>query len=91
MYSGKFLEKIFVEKFKESKQFSAMGNYWEKGNQNEIDIVAVNDLEKRVVIAEVKINRDKINIARLEEKSKKLVAKLSGYDVEYIGLSLDDI
>ncbi len=63
----------------------------EKGNKNEIDIVAVNDLEKRVVFAEVKLKRDKINIARLEEKSAKLLSKLKGFDVEYVGLSLDNV
>ncbi|MDR1632170.1 MAG: DUF234 domain-containing protein [Dysgonamonadaceae bacterium] len=30
-----------------------MNSYWELGNQNEIDIVAINEYEKTVIIADV--------------------------------------
>ena len=33
-FSGRFLEKYFVEKFKQSKQFNIIGNYWERGHQD---------------------------------------------------------
>jgi hypothetical protein len=38
-----------------------VGSYWEKGNQNEIDLVAVNDIKKEIVVAEIKMNPSKIN------------------------------
>ena len=90
-YSGKFLEKYFIEKLKASKAFSAIGTYWEKGNQNEIDIVAVNDDEKKMLIAEVKRNPEKIDLALLEKKAQKLIQKHPGYTVIYKGYSLDDM
>jgi len=45
-YSGKILEKYFIEKLKMEKKYNTIGTYWERGNENEIDIVAVNDIEK---------------------------------------------
>ena len=90
-YSGRFLEKYFMEKLKATKAFSAIGTYWEKGNQNEIDIVAVNEEKKTMLIAEVKRNPDKIDLALLEQKAQKLLQKYRGYRVEYRGYSLEDM
>ncbi len=89
-YAGYFLEKYFIEKLKLSNKFSNIGTYWEKGNNNEIDIVAVNDIEKRILICEVKLNPQKINLRKLKEKSKKLIEKFKEYSFEYKGFSLND-
>jgi len=90
-YSGKFLEKWFIEKLKLTQQYSQIGNYWEKGNKNEIDIVAVNEIEKTMLIAEVKINPKKISIKNLQEKSQKLINKFQDYKIDYRGLSSEDL
>jgi len=90
-YSGRFLEKYFIEKFKVSGKYSAIGTYWEKGNQNEIDIVAINEYEKKMLFAEVKRNPKKIDMERLEEKAQKLLQKHKGYEVEFKGYSIEDI
>jgi len=90
-FSGKMLDRYFIEKYKESLNFSAIGTYWESGNRNEIDLVAINSQEKRAVIAEVKVNSSKISIAKLQEKSVTLVNKLTGHQVEYLGLSIEDM
>jgi len=90
-YSGRFLEKYFIEKLKLSGAYSAIGTYWERGNQNEIDIVAVNENEKKMLIAEVKRNPKKIDIKRLEEKACKLLQKQEGYEVVFKGYSIGDL
>ncbi len=90
-FSGKILEKYFVEKLKSEKQYNLIGNYWEKNNQNEIDIVAVNDLEKKVLFAEVKRNPEKIVIEKLKLKSEKLAQQFNNYKLEYKGYSLNDL
>ena len=57
-YSGKILELYFKQKFAESYQFRAIGSWWEtKGNQNEIDIVALGLEKNKAVVAEVKRQR----------------------------------
>ncbi len=90
-YSGKFLEKWFIEKFKLAQQYSQIGNYWERGNKNEIDIVAVNEIEKTMLIAEVKINPKKISIQGLQKKAQKLIDKYQDYEVNFRGFSLKDL
>ena len=35
-------------------EYNQIGSYWEKGNQNEIDLVAVNDIKKTITLAEIK-------------------------------------
>ena len=90
-YSGIFLERYFREKLRLSYAYSTIGNYWERGNQNEIDIVAINEDKKQILIAEVKRNAKKIDMHKVEQKSLKLLSKYSKYDVEYKGFSLDDM
>ena len=90
-YSGRFLEKYFREKLKLSNQYSDIGTYWERGNENEIDIVAVNDDNKTILIAEVKRQAKKIDMKLLQEKASKLVSKNKKYNVDYYGYSLDDM
>jgi AAA+ ATPase superfamily predicted ATPase len=90
-FAGKFLEKYFKEKLALTKKFSQIGSYWERGNKNEIDIVAINEMEKIALIAEVKLNKDKINLNLLKQKAKKLEKKLNGYKIEYVGYSLEDL
>jgi len=65
--------------------------FWEKSNLNEIDIVAVNDFEKRLIVVEVKRQTDKINKKELEQKANKLINALNDYQVEYRGVSMLDM
>jgi AAA+ ATPase superfamily predicted ATPase len=90
-YSGKILEKYFVEKMKLEKKYNRIGTYWERNNQNEIDIVAINELEKKIVFAEVKRNPNKINPNLLIEKSQNLASNFIGYEKKYLGFSLEDM
>ena len=90
-YSGEWLERLFQEQLAATGQYSVIGNYWESGNKNEIDIVALNELDKTALIAEVKRNPKSIRLSKLKEKAVKLEQKLKGYEIEYRGLSLDDL
>lgn len=74
-----------------SNQYSNIGTYWERGNENEIDIVGVNDDAKTILIAEVKRQAKRIDIHTLEEKAQKLATKYKNYKVDYVGYSLDDM
>ncbi len=93
VYSGRELESLFVEILVESKQFGKIGGYWDAKGHNEIDIVAINDLDKKILIAEVKRQQKRYSEAKLIEKSHSLLNKLNlqGYDIEYRGFSLDNL
>lgn len=90
-YSGHVLERYFHELFRLSGAYSSLGNYWERGHQNELDLVAINELEKSVVIAEIKRQAHRIKLSTLEQKAQKLLTQLKGYKVSYQALSLDDL
>jgi len=92
MYSGKLLERYFTEKLVNLKRYSAIGTWWERGNQNELDIVAVDDLNKRVLFAEVKRNKENISIPVLQKKARNLLhTRLQEYAADYSGFSMDDM
>lgn len=91
IFSGKFLEKYFIEKLKTSGEYSTIGTYWERSNQNELDIVAINEIAKKVLIAETKLNARKINLEHVKQKSLKLSEAFKGYTIEYKGYSLQDM
>ena len=89
-WSGRLLERFFHELFAAGGKYNRIGPYWERGNRNEIDLVAVNDLKKEMVVAEVKSNKARISVAELKVKAVRLLAEYPGYTVEYRGLGLDD-
>jgi uncharacterized protein len=90
-YSGLFLEKYFRKKLALTGNYSQIGRYWSKRNLNEIDLVAINDYKKNALIAEVKLNSDKISLEKLKLRSKEIISELPGYQISYTGLSLNDM
>jgi len=54
-------------------------------------MVALNELDKKALIAEAKRNPKNIRLSKLKEKTVKLEQKLKGYKIVYRGLSLDDL
>jgi hypothetical protein len=90
-YRGKFLEKLFVELLKEKQIYTSIGSYWERGNKNEIDIVAIDDIDKKLLICEVKLSEKRLNHNELVLKSQKLISCYKEYQLEYKLLSLKDL
>jgi len=90
-FKGKFLEKLFMELLKEKQIYTSIGNYWERGNQNEIDIVAVDEIDKKLLLCEVKLSEKRLNRDELVRKSVNIIEKYRGYEVEYRLLSVEDI
>ena len=93
-YSGLLLEKYFRQKFAEEENITAIGNYWSSNGENEIDLIALNELDKTALIAEIKRNEQHIRYNALKEKAGNMMAKtgeMKGYNIEYKGLSLDDM
>ena len=90
-FSGLILERLFQSLLASTGEYNVIGNYWERGNKNEIDIVALNDLDKMVLIAEVKLNASKARMTKLKEKAVKLEQYYSKYTFQYQALGLDDL
>ncbi len=90
-YSGGMLEKYFRDRVAETTNVTLVGNYWDSKGENEIDLIALNDFEKKGLIAEVKRNPDKINYTLLAQKMANLPKEFSKYSLIQKGLSLDDM
>ena len=92
-YSGIMLERYFKQQFAESFQYRAIGSWWElKGNQNEIDIVALRLEKNQAVAVEVKRRKKNFKPELLAKKVDHLKNKvLSKYQIETVCLSLDDM
>lgn len=90
-YSGWLLEKYFREKLSENERITAIGSYWDNKGEIEIDLIAINDLDKIFVIAEVKRNPKKINIEILTTKAKAIQKELVKYKIEVKGFSMKDM
>jgi AAA+ ATPase superfamily predicted ATPase len=90
-FCGKTLEGFFIDRLKSLQRFNQIGTYWEKQNTNEIDIVAIDQLNKSLLIAEVKRNSDKIQLEQLKQKASNLLANFSNFEVQYKAYALDQM
>ncbi|MDR0430515.1 MAG: ATP-binding protein [Tannerellaceae bacterium] len=93
-FSGKILERYFRAQYIEQMRFTRIGGYWDRKGENEIDMVAVNELGKIADIIEIKRNAGNINLDKLREKGihfMKATGELSDYKVTYKALSMNDM
>ena len=90
-FSGEVLEKYFRTQLAESHLYSDIQGYWDRKGENEIDIVAVDDFDKKILIGEVKRNAERINLHILENKATEIAQKYSSYQIDYKGFSLIDM
>lgn len=54
-------------------------------------MIAYNELTKKAIIGEVKINRENISLDVLRLKAQEITKELSGYDIAYRGYLLEDV
>lgn len=92
-FSGKQLENLFIAQLKHSGQFNRIGRYWDNKGEHEIDIVAINNLEKRLLVVEVKRQSKRFKPEQLAAKTEQLLQKLncSGYSLEQRCFALDNL
>lgn len=93
-FSGKMLERYFFDKAAESGSYTILGRWWDRKGENEIDLIAANEIDKTAEIFEIKRQRRNINIADLDEKVKTMlpqIPQLKGCAVEIRGLDMDNM
>ena len=91
---GKSLEDYFIELLKESGKYTRLGYWHDRKGENEIDIVAEDEVDGKIQFIEVKLQAKNYDEETLRVKSDafmKSVGKFTGYDVSYRGLSMDDM
>lgn len=93
-YSGQVLEAWFRDKLAETGGYTRIGYWHDRRGENEIDIIAVDDLERRAEIYEVKRQARDIDLAVLRAKADaflKTTGQLKGYEIRFGGLSIEDM
>lgn len=90
-YSGLVLEQYFRQRWMEEERVTLVGNYWDRKGVNEIDMIALNDIDKTAVVAEVKRQRKKLNPSLLAEKAATIDKHLAKYTITQIGLTMEDM
>ena len=93
-FSGKILERYFRTQYMEQMHFTRIGGYWDRKGEHEIDLIAVNELDKTAEVIEIKRNETNINKGKLREKGlycMNATDGLKGYDIKYKGLSMKDM
>lgn len=92
-YSGKTLEVFFKQKLQESFGYRAIDSWWEsKGDQNEIDIVAITLDNKKALVVEVKRQKKNFKPQLFESKIEVLKKKaLNNYEIEAVCWDITDM
>jgi AAA+ ATPase superfamily predicted ATPase len=93
-YSGKILEGYFKRKMIESENYTRIGNWRDRKGENEIDIIASDDLSKSVDFIEVKRQKSDIDLSILRSKAAsffKATGEYKKYEISYRGLTMDDM
>lgn len=92
--SGKSLEQYFMEVLKEQGSYTRLGYWHDRKGENEIDIIAEDEVEKRLEFIEVKRQSKNFDEDILKSKAAsfmKSVGSYEGYKILYKGLSIEDM
>lgn len=92
-YTGRVLEKYFKAQMIEKEEYTRLSSWWDRKGENEIDIIAADELEEKVTFFEVKRQANDINIGILKDKAEhffQATGKFKKYHI-YKGLSMEDM
>lgn len=93
-FSGLMLERYFKRVLIESKKYTRIGSWWDRKGENEIDIVAENELEGQAIFIEVKRKIENYNPDELSRKVAvftRATGEFNNYTLTQQGLSMDDM
>lgn len=93
-FTGRMLERYFYDRLAESKKFTRLGAWWDRSGENEIDLIAENELEKKVKFFEIKRDAARIGMKSLRDKVAAMLratGEFKNYRISYGALSLEDL
>lgn len=93
-FSGLMLERYFRRVLIERQAYTRIGGWWDRKGENEIDIVAENELNNEAMFFEVKRKAANIDIEVLKQKAAaflRATGEFKGYDISYKALSMEDM
>ena len=93
-FSGLMLERYFHRAAMESGEFTRIGRWWDRKGENEIDMIAEDELSDCVTFYEIKRQADDINIGVLKQRAEVMLQathEFKKYDIRFKGLSMDEM
>lgn len=93
-FSGLMLERYFRRVLIERQAYTRIGGWWDRKGENEIDIVAENELNNEATFFEVKRKAANIDIEVLKQKAAaflRAAGEFKGYNISYKALSMDNM
>ena len=93
-FSGLMLERYFHRVTMESGEFTRIGRWWDRKGENEIDMIAEDELNDRVVFYEIKRQAEEISIGVLKQRTEVMqqaTHQFKKYDISYKGLSMEEM
>jgi hypothetical protein len=88
------LERYFKRVLIESHAYTRIGGWWDRKGENEIDLVAENELDDTATFFEVKRKAENIDMGILEAKAAafmRATGEFKGYSLSYKGVSMADM
>ena len=92
--SGHALEQYFKHQLAESGQWTRIGGWWDRKGENELDILAENELTGTYAVCEVKRQNAKIDLNAVAEKFaafRKATGKWLKAKPRFLALSMSDM
>ena len=93
-FSGFALERYFRELFIESGDWTRIGAWWDRKGENEIDLLAENEIDGTYAVCEIKREKRRIDLDIVKGKYNAFI-KASGKwkraNPQFIALSIDDM
>lgn len=93
-FSGLMLERYFLHFAAESSKYTRIGRWWDRRGENEIDMIAEDELSKTVEFYEIKRQASNISPNELKRKVDTFLAtthRYNDYKISHIGLSMKDM
>lgn len=94
VFSGFALERYFHAKLAATGHYTRLGGWWDRRGENEIDLIAENELDRTATFYEVKRNSENISLPALKAKRDaflRATGEYAGWSLTGQGLSLVDM
>jgi AAA+ ATPase superfamily predicted ATPase len=93
-FSGLMLERYFHGVAMESGVYTRLGRWWDRKGENEIDLIAEDELSDTVTFFEIKRQKDEISVGTLAQKADTFLRathQFPDYRITYHPLSMEDM
>ena len=93
-FSGLMLERYFHRVAMESGEFTRIGRWWDRKGENEIDMIAEDELTDSAIFYEIKRQKDDVSFGAVKQKAEVFLqstGQFKGYKISYKGLSMEDM